>query len=172
MKQKATHLDVRRRSKPVKLQKGPKGVALFCPFCDPTHSILPGANGPCGVFVEVLAVQDTLTSHGSKSAGIHCLKCHETGKGDMRRFGSGWVHIEDCAPNVRLLPQVPDSSRTARMIYGLPEKLRNQVEKMTGKVQIVMELGSDGQETGKVMSYFFLPKQKKVKNAQATGPTT
>lgn len=73
----------------------------------------------------------------------------------MVKYMNGYVHVQECAPDVQLLTEVPSYSRLAKFVFKLPEKLRNLVEKRTGVVQIVHGLTPDGAETGKIEGYFF-----------------
>lgn len=143
-----------------KLESGKKGVAVLCPFCALPHTLLPGQESPCGTMLKVMAVQVVMTSHASKHKKIPCLKCKQIG-GEMVHYGSGFVHLADCTPGTRLLPTLPAFSKRAAFIFRLPRRVRALVEKSTGRVQEVREIDDKGNDTGKILGYFFLPPAKK-----------
>ena len=154
-KSKSTRSEIKVREAPPGLNQTKAGVEVLCPFCTPPHPLLPGASAPCGTTLKVTAVQTILTSHGSKQQDIKCVKCHQSGGGEMVRYNNGFVHLYDCAPGTKLLAVPPKFSRTAKMIYGLPAWMRTGVEKRTGKAQQVKEIDPQGKETGKILGYFF-----------------
>jgi len=82
----------------------------------------------------------------------------------MVQYFNGYVHVEECAPDVQLLSSIPDYSKWAEFVFKLPETLRSRVEKWTGMVQVVQGLTPDGTETGEVEGYFFAkaPSRQKV----------
>lgn len=79
----------------------------------------------------------------------------------MVKYLNGYVHVQECAPDVQLLTDIPKYSKFAKFVYRLPESVRSWVEKRTGVVQIVHGLRPDGHETGAIEGYFF---GKVVKN--------
>jgi hypothetical protein len=84
------------------------------------------------------------------------MKCHEVGKGPMVRSGGGYVHQEDCVPGTTVLTQPPPNSKTAERVYRLkPGWWKKFMEKRYGKARCVKEIDVDGNETGKILSYFF-----------------
>lgn len=74
----------------------------------------------------------------------------------MVRYNENYVHLPDCLPSVKLLADMPPTSRLAGIVWGAPKWLSAIVEKRLGRVQEVKEIDSQGQETGKVLGYFFL----------------
>jgi len=156
MSKKSTFKPGVRTREDIPLYKRDKdGVVLLCPFCTPSHPIVPGTPSPCGTSLRVTAVQNIISSRMARQQGLVCVKCRKEGHGEMVQYMNGFVHVEDCAPDVQLLTEVPTYSRLAKMVFQLPEKIRNLVEKRTGVVQVVRGLTPDGQETGKVEGYFF-----------------
>ena len=152
MKYKPPKSYVRRRDKPPIVETTPKGVVLKCPFCSPSHPILPGVEYPCGTLLEVKAVQNYLISPATKK--IHCIKCGATG-GEMIPYRNGFVHSYDCAPGTKLLTEIPPFSKFARIVYFINPKLRKHVEKYTGLAKELQEIDAEGKQTGKVLGYFF-----------------
>lgn len=139
------------------------GVLLMCPFCKPTHPIIPGKPTACGTTLRVTAVQKIISARTVRIEGLTCVKCGEKGKGEMVQYFNSFVHVEECAPDVQLLSSIPNYSKWAEIVFNLPEKLRDRVEKVTGMVQVVQGLTPDGEETGEVEGYFFAkpaPRQK------------
>jgi len=154
MKYKPKRSEVKTRELPPKVVKTKKGILINCPYCMPTHVILPGVESSCGTTLRVTAVQTYLTSHGTKQAKIHCLKCSQTG-GEMVRYRNGFVHIDECSPGTKLLTEIPPLSRVARIIFKFPDKLRTFVEKHTGAVKELQEIDQEGKPTGKILGHFF-----------------
>jgi hypothetical protein len=152
----------RMRSLPPKVRNSKEGITLLCPFCTPSHPILPGTVYPCGAEVHVTVSQEVFSSHFTKHHEIHCLKCYAVG-GEMVRYNNGFIHLVDCVPGTRFLTVPPAFSRRARFVFGLPEAIRKNIEKRSGPVQEVREIDEVGKETGKVLGYFFL--KKGVQNA-------
>lgn len=128
---------------------------LGCPFCTPTHVLVPGTPGPCGTVLEVTAVQMIISPRIVRNEGLICLRCRK-GDGEMVKHGNSYVHTEDCTPGTRLLSELPAFSKSAKFVYSLPVKLRDFVERFTGKVQYVKEIDTRGEETGNIIGYFFL----------------
>lgn len=131
------------------------GVQILCPFCRPTHAIAPGEPTPCGTILRLVAVQDVLPSRIVRIQGLKCLKCHNGG-GEMVQYMNGFIHLEDCDPKTRLLPQHPNYNIFARLVFKLPKGIRSVIEKSTGPAQEVDEIDEQGNKTGKVMGYFFM----------------
>jgi len=151
-----TKTNLRVRELAPKLRQSKEGIQILCPFCEPTHPILPGQISTCGTTLRVTALQTVMPSRVSQAENIACIKCHKVGHGDMVRYMNGFVHLEDCAPGTKLLAHPPAFSRTARLVFNLPAKLRTAAEKRTGKAQRVDEIDAEGKETGKTLGYFFL----------------
>lgn len=154
MKYKPKRSEVKVRELPPKVSNTKKGVLVQCPFCNPTHVILPSVESPCGTTLRVTAVQTYLTSHATKFNGIHCLKCGVVG-GEMIKYRNGFVHISDCSPGTKLLTEIPPLSNAAKIIYKLPVKLRTFIEKRTGAVKELQEIDEEGKATGKILGHFF-----------------
>jgi hypothetical protein len=146
--------DVRVREAPPKVNPTKKGVEVLCPFCQPPHAILPGVE-TCGTTLKVMAVQTVLKNHATRYNKIPCLKCHQIG-GEMVRYNNGFIHLVDCLPGTRLLTAPPKFSNTARIIFKLPAGARKRMERAFGRAQECREIDADGQETGKILGYFFL----------------
>lgn len=131
------------------------GVQILCPFCKPTHAIAPGEPSPCGTVLKLTAVQDIIPTRIVRIQNLKCLKCHEGG-GEMVPYMGGFVHLNDCDPKVRLLPQHPNYNPFAGMVFRMPQRARAAIEKITGRAQRVDEIDGEGNHTGKVMGYFFM----------------
>jgi hypothetical protein len=66
------------------------------------------------------------------------------------------VHLVDCMPETKLMADAPKKfSWLAKLVYGLPEKLRSRIEKRTGAVKRIDEIDPKGKETGKTLGYIF-----------------
>ena len=156
MKHKSTRPPITTREQPPKLRQSREGVQVLCPFCVPSHPLLPGQESTCGTTLKVTAVQTVIPQRTVRDQEIVCLKCHEQGKGEMVRYMNGFIHLEDCMPGTKLLAQPPKFSKLAGYVFNLPENLREQIEKRTGKAQKVEEIDAQGKETGKTLGYFFL----------------
>jgi len=139
-----------------KLLKGKDGLQVLCPFCKVPHPIVPGQEATCGTSLKVTAVQAVIPSRMARLEKIPCLKCKQTNGGEMVKYMNGFVHLEDCAPGTRLLAEPPKFSKLARVVFGLPERVRKAIEKRAGRAQRVDEIDANGKETGKVLGYFFL----------------
>lgn len=154
MKYKAVKSDVKTRELPPKVVKTKKGVMIQCPFCNPPHAILPGVESQCGTTLKVTAVQKYLNSHATRHNQLHCLKCGQVG-GEMVRYRNGFVHMQECAPETKLMTEIPPLSNAARLVYKLPPKLRALIEKRTGEVKELQEIDKEGKPTGVVLGHFF-----------------
>lgn len=135
----------------------PQGTQLLCPFCIPTHPLMPSQPSACGTVLKVTAVQMVYTKRTVMSKKMLCVKCKQGG-GEMIAYMNSYVHLPDCQPAVKLLPNLPDFNWWAERVYKLPERARDWIEKYTGKVQYVKEIDKQGEKTGKVLGYFFFPK--------------
>lgn len=156
MKKKSTYKPaIRTRELPPIAHKGKEGVVLMCPFCNPTHPLAPGKANQCGTEIRVTAVQAIISALTVRQEQLTCVKCRKTGTGEMVRYMNGFIHVEECAPEIQLLREIPKYSRWAKFVYRLPEGMRALVEKRTGVAQSVHELTPEGKETGVVQGYFF-----------------
>lgn len=164
---------VRTREEMPRAVRTKEGAQILCPFCTPTHPLAIGEPSPCGTQLKVTAVQSILPSRIVRLRKLICVKCKQGG-GEMVQYINGYIHLNDCAPEVNLLRTPPKYNAIAGIVYNLPKKLRSQVVKLTGVPQQVQEITPDGTETGKVAGYFFL-KRKAASNGglgQTPGPAT
>lgn len=137
---------------PIAKMQGKEAV-LYCPFCKPTHKILPGAPNPCGTFLEIQAVQTVFKAKYEKN--LVCLKCGQGG-GEMVQYRNGFIHTHDCAPGVAALTEEPKFNRWAKIVYQIPWlALKTRIEKHVGRAMKVDEVKPDGERTGKVLGYAF-----------------
>src|SRR3990167_5819941 len=134
---------------------------MYCPFCKPTHPIVPGVDMPCGSVLDVMVVQTTISASVARANGIVCIKCGGTGVGALAPFHDGYVHVIDCNPSVRIAPVMPKRSLAARIVSRIPNGLRKIIEKRTGHAQAIHVIDKDGKETGQIAGYFF-DRQKAV----------
>lgn len=109
--------------------------------------------------LHVTAIQEIISSRTVRIEGLTCIKCRQTGHGEMVRYMNGYVHLEECAPEINLLTEAPKLSRWAEIIYNLPEGLRKQVVRWTGAVECVHGLDPSGNEQ-EIIGYSF---SKRVK---------
>jgi len=154
MKYHSKRSEVKVREMPPKVEATKKGVLILCPFCVPTHTILPGIESPCGTTLKVTAIQTYYTSHATRHSDIHCLKCGLAG-GEMVKYRNGYVHLYDCKPGTKLLTEIPPLSKIAGIVFKLPARLRTYLEKHMGAVKELQEIDQEGKNTGKVLGYFF-----------------
>jgi hypothetical protein len=143
-----------------------EGVHLMCPFCFPTHPLMPNEDAPCGTVLKVTAIQTIIPERMVRMEKLVCLKCHK-GDGAMVQYMNGFIHLHECTPGTQLLRIPPRYNAMAGVVYKLPKGLRKQAEKFTGVSQQVREILPDGTETGKIIGYFFL---KGKRNATRTPP--
>lgn len=144
-----------------------EGTLLMCPFCKPSHPLVPNEPTPCGTELKVTALQTIIPARLARKEGLVCLKCHQTGTGEMVRYMNGFIHLQDCVPGTQLLRTAPNYTALARLVYGLPKHVRARAEKVTGEAHQVLEIDAQGKETGKVVGYFFM---KGKANATRTTP--
>lgn len=164
MKYKPHHrTDVKTREAYPKVVKTNKGIEIRCPFCNPSHVILPGVESRCGTTLRVTAVQLVLQPHTTRHKKLVCLKCGETG-GEMVQCGDGFVHITDCQPGTKVLSEIPPLSRWAKLVYRMPAFLRSFVEKRTGAAKEIRQVDPSGKETGQIVGYIFAKKVEHVAN--------
>lgn len=146
--------DVKTKELPPKVEPTPKGVVILCPFCQPSHPILPGIASPCGTTLKVTAVQVYYPSHTTRRNKIHCIKCGQIG-GEMIKYRDGFVHTYDCNPGTKLLTEIPPLSRWAKSVFNMPARMRKAFEKRYGTAKELQEIDAEGKQTGKVLGYFF-----------------
>lgn len=157
-KNKLIKSDTRFRESFPKVNETKAGVQLLCPFCVPTHPIVPNQPTPCGTTLKVTAVQMIYTKDTVKEKGLVCSKCKQGG-GEMIQYMNVYAHLPDCKPDTFLLPQLPEFSKLAGLVYCMKnEKLKNALEKRWGLAQVVKDITAEGQETGVVLGYFFMKK--------------
>lgn len=154
MKHKIEQKDIKTRSMPPKVEQTKKGVVVQCPFCIPTHPILPGVASQCGTILDVKAIQSYLSSHATHHNKIHCLKCGEIG-GEMVPYRRGYVHIKDCKPDTKLITEIPKLSHWAKAVFHMPAKVRSKLEKIYGVAKELKEIDTEGKQTGVTLGYFF-----------------
>jgi hypothetical protein len=147
---------LRVREEMPKMTSTKEGAVIWCPFCVPSHAITPGQASPCGTQLKLTAVQTVIPARVARMQKIVCLKCHETGEGDLVPYMKGFIHLIDCKPDTNLLRTTPEFSRAAEWVFKLPVGLRARVCRVTGYPQQVREIDPDGKETGKIIGYFFL----------------
>lgn len=147
------------------------GAQLSCPFCNPTHVLVPGTPGHCGTILEITAVQQVISSRIVRNEGLVCARCRQ-GDGEMVKYMNGYIHLANCAPGTRLLSELPEFSKSAEFVFRLPGKVRSFVERITGVVQYVKEIDTQGQETGRIVGYFFLKGKSNGRTRQAKQSTT
>ena len=157
--------ETRTREAPPRMSTSKEGVTLLCPFCNPSHPIVPGTPSLCGTSLRVTAVQTVISARMARMEKIVCLKCKKSSGGDMVAYMNGYIHLHDCAPGTHLITTPPKYSRFAKVVFGLHPRLRDKIEKRTGKAQRVDEIDPNGNETGRVIGYFF----QKVQKAQPNG---
>lgn len=136
------------------------GIALMCPFCNPTHAIVAGKRNICGTQMKVMVEQPIIGARTTRDKGLICKKCGKS-CGEMVHHLNGYQHTADCAPGVKLLNDLPNYSGWAAFVYRLPPPVRSWLEKRTGIVQFVEETDIEGAKTGVIQGYFF---EKKVKD--------
>lgn len=153
-KQSHSRRDFRVRKLRPKLVQTKQGLALMCPFCNPTHPLHPNKPSPCGTTIEAVAVQVIFSSYHTRSKEIRCLKCQEIG-GEMVQYMTGYVHLEDCKPDVKLMPETPQFSKFAKFVYHLPGWMRKMIEKKTGMAKKIQDINSDGEIAGRTLGFVF-----------------
>lgn len=129
-------------------------VQILCPFCEPPHPIAVGRPAACGTTLKVTAVQAVIPARTVNKHNLVCIKCHKSG-GQMIQFNQGYIHLHECTPGTKLLTEAPQFSKLARTIFHLPAPLRGVLEKRLGKAKEIKEVDPQGNDTGKVLGYFF-----------------
>lgn len=162
MKHHGKRPDFLTRESPPKVVSTKKGAVVNCPFCNPTHPILPGVVSPCGTVLRVTAIQVYFSAHYTRHHDLICLKCGQ-GDGQMIRYRNGYVHMEECAPEKKFITEAPKLSTLAKIVFKMPVSLRKIAEKRFGVAKELQEIDEVGKETGKVLGYVFWKEQ--VKNA-------
>jgi len=140
-----------RRAQP-RLSQEENKIVILCPFCTPSHALIPGRASPCGTILDVQAVQLVFKA---KYSDLVCVKCGGGG-GDMVKYQNAFVHLEDCSPGVVTLAEPPEYSKIAGIIYKLPKWAKSIIEKYSGTVMNVDEVSPDGKRTGVTLGYFFV----------------
>lgn len=127
---------------------------LMCPFCEIPHELSPVDVAKCGTLIRVTAIQTVVPKRTVRSKKLTCLKCKK-GDGEMVVYGNGYIHLVDCMPEIKMLSAEPKYSNFAKFVHGLPAWMKKRIEKNTGIAKKVRDVDQDGQETGKVLGYFF-----------------
>jgi len=133
-----------------------QGVQLLCPFCIPSHPIVPNQPNACGTTLKVTAVQMVFTKEAVKAKGLICSKCRQGG-GEMIQYMNVYAHLPDCKPDTILLPLLPEFNWFAGIVFRLKDgKIKKSLEQRFGLAQAVMDIDKEGKQTGKVLGYFFM----------------
>jgi hypothetical protein len=138
-----------------KMVRTDQGVQIVCPFCTPAHPLTPGEPASCGTTLKLTAEQRILPSRITRMNHVKCLKCQQEG-GEMIQYMNGFVHLEECNPKTRLLPDLPKFNPMAGIVIKMPGGIRKLIEKSTGVSQAVHEIDGSGNVTGKVLGHFFM----------------
>ena len=147
-------------------------VQILCPYCQPTHPIYPDKISACGTFLKVTASQTVYLSRTIRKAEVVCVRCGK-GSGEMVRYGKGFVHVENCNPERRLLAEPPIYSEWARRVYNMPKMLRECFQWIIRKPIVeVNEVDETGKETGKVLGYYFGESRGRSIHHQREHPST
>ena len=88
------------------------GKNILCPFCNPTHPLVPGIN-PCGTQIKISAVQNIFRNRT-------CALCNKTG-GEMICVNNIYVHAHMCTPGKFIYAVPPKPSAVAGLFYKSPE---------------------------------------------------
>ena len=156
MKQSHTKSPVTRRSALPLVETIKGGKVLMCPFCKPSHPVVPFQQASCGTMIEVNAVQEVIRAKFDKR--IKCAKCGQGG-GEMVRWQNAFLHVNDCTPGVKTMAEPPKYSKLAGVVYDMPASwFKTQLEKITGRAVPVDEITPDGTKTGVVLGHFFYGK--------------
>lgn len=144
-----------------RIHKGNDGYQIMCPFCNPSHPMLPGKVSKCGSTIEVTALQEVISARAARLAGIVCVKCQKpAGGGAMVHWQNGYIHLEDCDPKSALLVEPPKFSRWAKFRYVLGKSRlfswnAGLSARICGKAQPVKEILPDGTQTGRILGFAF-----------------
>lgn len=137
-----------------KIKEVGKQVLLQCPFCEIPHPIEFGKPALCGTALKVTAVQSIYPIRTVNQHKLVCLKCNKSG-GEMVQFNRGYIHLQECSPNTKLMTAPPTFDRFARVVFFMNPTLRKFFEERLGLAKQVQEIDEQGHETGKVLGYFF-----------------
>lgn len=147
-----TPAETTRKAQPKVLQTKDGHRQLICPFCIPPHPLYPGQVAPCGTVVQILAIQRIVPRRIADKRNLECLKCHKLAGGDMVPFGEGFVHLQDCMPEVALLAEHPPFEPQAEKVFRAKDGWwKRWMIKRHGEPQEVKDIA-----TQKVLGYFFL----------------
>lgn len=127
--------------------------AMLCPFCQPSHPLIPGIEAHCGTNLQVRAVQVVFKAKYHK--GMVCAKCGKDGD-QMVQFQNAFIHVKDCMPGVATLTDPPKFSKLAQMVYKSHARVQALLQKRFGQAMAVDEVMPDGTRTGQVLGYFFM----------------
>lgn len=157
-KSKTLNPQVTERYGTPRIQKGDDGnPVMFCPFCRPSHELLPVGVSACGTQLQVRAVQ--VVYHARYNKEVVCIKC-QRGGGDLVQFNNAMIHINDCMPGVATFIDPPKFSRMASLVFKLPSKIKSFAEKYLGETKAVEEVDEKGVRTGKTLGHFFYARSK------------
>jgi hypothetical protein len=130
----------------------------MCPFCVPTHPLVPGQLALCGTVVRLMAIQTTIPVRTVRDKNLTCVKCGQTGEGIMVSYHGQYIHLKDCKPGT--LVMAPDayefSARAERVFHMKDGWWKNLQIKRYGKPEPVNEVDPGGQKTGKILGYVFM----------------
>lgn len=148
--------ETRFREQSPQLHQTKQGTQLLCPFCVPTHPLLPDKPSTCGTVLRVTAAQMIYTKNTVMRKKMICSKCKQGG-GEMVQYMNVFAHIPDCKPDTFLLPQLPTFTPFARVVFKMKEgKVKTWLEERHGLAQQVQDIDAEGNKTGKILGYFFL----------------
>lgn len=146
----------RMREMAPKLYEKDGTAMVLCPWCTPTHPLLPEESSPCGTRIKITAVQTIYTEAFVAEHKLTCAKCGQGG-GEMIEYKKVYAHLPDCKPDTFLLADQPHYTFLAAVVFQMKEgRLRDILEKKYGLAQKVMEIDEKGAQTNKVLGYFFL----------------
>lgn len=146
--------EIKIRELPPKLNQDKAKPQVLCPFCEIPHPLDFGADAACGTLLKVTAIQTIYPARTVKKHEMVCFKCHKSG-GEMVRFNSAFIHLQECSPDTKLMAAPPEFSRLARAVYLMHPAVRKVLEKQYGLAKQVQEVDEHGKSTGKVLGYFF-----------------
>lgn len=137
------------------MRKTDIGIGIFCPYCDPSHPLLPGKPAACGTFLKLTAVQQIMPARVARLQNIACIKCHTVGGGDLVPWQGNYVHLQDCDPETKLYVEPPVFSNYAKLLYKMPLGIQNILARKRGTPRPVKEITPEGMETGRILGYTF-----------------
>lgn len=153
-KHNTTRPEVQTRELLPRIVETGKEVRILCPFCEPPHPIAVGQDSACGTSLRVSAVQVIIPSRTVHRRNLICVKCHKSG-GRMIKYFNGYVHLDECTPNTKLMTAPPEFSKLAAAVFKLPPLLRGPLERRLGQAKQVKEVDPSGKDTGNILGYFF-----------------